>query len=243
VNLIPGGIYYIMIQVKNYFEDFLHLFFPHNCIGCGTDVLNNEDFLCAQCFTQLPETNFLSKPGNPVERIFYGRLPVEHAGSAFYFNKDSLLQNLIIQFKYRSNQTAAIYLGKILGNLLCGATRFNNIDIIVPLPLNKKKEFKRGYNQASLLATGVAQILNKPLVEHAVERIQFTETQTHKNRITRWQTMEGVFKVADESLLKNKHILLIDDIVTTGATLESCGAAILEVENTKLSICTLAYTI
>ena len=232
-----------MLQVKNYFEDFLHLFFPHNCAGCGTDVLNNEDLLCAQCFTQLPETGFLSKPKNPVEKIFYGRLTVEHAGSTFYFNKDSLLQRLTIQFKYRNNKTVAIYLGKIFGNLISNAARFNDVDIILPLPLNKKKQFKRGYNQASLLANGVAQILNKPLVEHAVERIQFTETQTHKNRIIRWQTMEGVFKVTDEALLKNKHILLIDDIVTTGATLESCGDAILEVENTRLSICTLAYTI
>ena len=232
-----------MVQVKNYLEDFLHLFFPHNCIGCGTDILNNEDLLCAKCLTQLPETGFLSKPANPVEKIFYGRLIVQHAGSAFYFNKDSLLQHLIIQFKYRNNKAAGIYLGKILGTLAYNAARFKDVDIIVPLPLNEKKLFKRGYNQASLLGKGVAEILHKPIIENAVERIQFTETQTHKNRITRWQTMEGVFKVSRELLLKNKHILLIDDIVTTGATLESCGAAILEIENTKLSICTLAYTI
>lgn len=232
-----------MAHVKNYWEDFLHLFFPHNCLGCGTDVLNNEDALCVHCLTQLPETGFLAKPGNPVEKIFYGRLPVQHAGSAFYFNKDSLLQHLIIQLKYRANQTAGIYLGKILGNLILDAQRFNDIDIIVPLPLNEKKLFTRGYNQASLLARGVAEVLQKPVVENAVERIQFTETQTHKNRITRWQTMEGVFKVANESSLNNKHILLIDDIVTTGATLESCSNAVLQAENIQLSICTLAYTI
>ncbi len=232
-----------MIQVKNYLEDFLHLFFPHNCIGCGTDILNNEDALCAHCLTQLPETGFLTKPDNPVEKIFYGRLPIQHAGSAFYFNKDSLLQHLIIQLKYRANQTAGMYLGKILGNLIRDANRFDDIDIIVPLPLNEKKLFTRGYNQASLLAKGVAEVLQKPVIENAVERIQFTETQTHKNRITRWQTMEGVFKVVNESLLKNKHILLVDDIVTTGATLESCSKAVLEAENTQVSICTLAYTI
>lgn len=232
-----------MIKVKNYFEDFMHLFFPHNCIGCGTDILNNEDALCAQCVMQLPETGFLSKPGNRIEKMFYGRMPVHHAGSAFYFNKDSLLQHLIIQLKYRENQTAGKYLGNLLGNAIANAKRFDDVDIIVPLPLNEKKLHKRGYNQALLLARGIAQILQKPVVEDAVTRILFTETQTHKDRIARWQTMDGVFKVADESALKNKHILLVDDIVTTGATLESCGTAILKTENTKLSICTLAYTI
>lgn len=232
-----------MIQAKNYLEDFLHLFFPHNCSGCGTDILNNEDALCAHCLTQLPETGFLLKPENPVEKIFYGRLPVQHAGSAFYFNKDSLLQNLIIQVKYHGNQTAGIFLGRILGELISSSERFNDIDIIVPLPLNEKRLFKRGYNQALLLAKGIAEILQKSVVENAVERIFFTETQTHKDRITRWQTMEGVFKIADELAIKNKHILLVDDIVTTGATLESCGKTVLQAENTKLSITTLAYTI
>lgn len=232
-----------MPQVKNYLEDFLHLFFPHTCLGCGTDVLNNEDALCAHCLSQLPETGFLSTPGNPVEKIFYGRLPVQHAGSAFYFNKDSLLQHLIIQLKYRANQTAGIYLGKMFGNAISKAGRFDGIDVIVPLPLNEIKLFTRGYNQTLLLTKGIAEVWHKPVIENAVERIQFTETQTHKNRVTRWQTMEGVFKVADDSALKNKHILLVDDIVTTGATLESCGNTILQVENTKLSICTLAYTI
>ena len=232
-----------MIALKNYFNDFLHLFFPHNCIGCGTDVLNNEDALCAHCLTQLPETGFLSKPNNIIEKMFYGRMPVEHAGSAFYFNKDSLLQHLIIQLKYRANQSAGIYLGKLLGYITKDSKRFDDIDIIVPLPLNEKKLYKRGYNQALILAKGVSQVCNKPVVAHAVERLLFTETQTHKDRVTRWQTMEGVFKVTDKAALENKHILLVDDIVTTGATLESCGATILQTENTKISICTLAYTI
>lgn len=232
-----------MIQVKNYFEDFLHLFFPHNCIGCGTDVLNDKDMLCAQCILELPATGFLSTPDNPVEKMFYGRMPVVHAGSAFYFNKNSLLQHLIVQLKYRNNQAAGMYLGKILGTIIRVSQSFDDIDIIVPLPLNEKKLFKRGYNQALLLAKGVAAVLNKPVVENAVERILFTETQTHKDRIARWKTMEGVFKIIDASAIENKHILLIDDIVTTGATLESCGTAILQTANTKISVCTLAYTI
>lgn len=232
-----------MLDAKNYFNDFLHLFFPHTCEGCGTDILNNEDALCAECLTALPQTGFLSTPNNPVEKIFYGRLAVEQAGSAFYFNSDSLIQHLIFQFKYRNNTTAGFYLGKILGKLLFHSGRFNDIDIIIPLPLNEKKLYKRGYNQAALLAKGISEILNKPVAENALERTLFTETQTLKNRITRWQTMEGAFKLINASIINNKHILLVDDIITTGATLEACGHSILEAENTRLSICTLAYTI
>jgi len=232
-----------MLSAKNYIEDFLHLLFPHNCLGCGSDVLNNEDALCAHCLTQLPETGFLSNSGNPVEKTFYGRIPIQHAGSVYYFNKNSLLQHLIIQLKYRGNREAGIYLGRLLGSALITAQRFEDVDLIVPLPLNEKKQFKRGYNQASLIAKGITEVWKKTIAEDAVQRILFTETQTHKDRIARWQTMEGVFTITNEAGLRDKHILLIDDVITTGATLEACGSVILQIPGTKLSITTLAYTI
>src|ERR1700709_1318564 len=112
-NCIVCYFKYLMIAVKNYINDFLHLFYPHVCVGCNTDVLNNNDILCAECLNNLPETGFLSAPANPVEKIFYGRIPVEQAGSAFYFNKDSVIQNIILQLKYKSNQQAGIILGKL----------------------------------------------------------------------------------------------------------------------------------
>jgi ComF family protein len=232
-----------MLPAKNYIDDFLHLFFPHNCLGCGTDILNNEDALCAYCLTQLPETGFLMRPENPIEKIFYGRIPVEHAGSAFYFNKDSLLQHIIVQLKYRGNRDAGIYLGKLLGSHLADAQRFNDVDMIIPLPLNEKKLFMRGYNQTSLIAKGITEVWKKPVNEYSVRRMLFTETQTHKDRISRWQTMEGVFAVTNGSELNDKHILLVDDVITTGATIEACASTILKIPGTKLSIATLAYTI
>ena len=232
-----------MTATKNYLDDLLHLLFPHTCLGCGTEVLNRTDLLCARCLLQLPVTNFLLNAGNPVEKIFYGRLPVEHAGSAFYFNKDSLLQHLVIQLKYKGNQSAGIYLGRIFGDALARAKRFDDVDVIIPLPLNEKKLFTRGYNQAALLAKGIGESWRKSVHEDAIARFLFTETQTHKDRISRWQTMEGVFSVNDTTALMNKHVLLIDDVITTGATLEACGSCILEVPGTKLSIATLAYTI
>lgn len=232
-----------MNPLKNYIEDFLHLFFPHVCIGCDTDILHHKDILCAKCLSSLPETGFLSSVGNPVEKIFYGRLNIQSAGSAFYFNKDSTIQHTIIQLKYKGNQEAGSFVGKLLGRQLADSKRFDDIDLIIPLPLNDKKLFRRGYNQAAVIVKGIASIWHKPVIEDAVERILFTETQTHKDRIERWKTMEGVFTVTQAGLLKNKHILLVDDIITTGATLEACGETILQVPGTKLSIATVAYTI
>src|SRR5436305_9989632 len=184
-----------MTLVKNYIGDFLHLFFPHVCIGCENDVLNDTSFLCAECMHQLPGTGFIAAKRNPVEKIFYGRMKIEHAGSAFYFNKDSVIQNLIVQLKYRSNQQTGNFLGKLLGYELMNSNRFDDVDAMIPLPLNEKKLFKRGYNQSLAIVNGIASVWKKPVIENAVERILFTETQTHKGRTARWQTMEGVFAV------------------------------------------------
>jgi ComF family protein len=232
-----------MTSFKNYIEDFLHLFFPHTCIGCDTDVLNDENILCAECLAKLPETGFFTTPGNPVEKIFYARLPLAYAASGFYFTKDSLIQNLVKQLKYKNNPEAGIFLGKLLGGQIANSRRFDDVDVIIPLPLNEKRLFKRGYNQASVIVKGITSVWNRPVNEDAVERILFTETQTNKDRVSRWKTMEQVFMVTQPSLLSNKHVLLVDDVVTTGATLEACGSAILKVPNVKLSVATAAFTV
>src|SRR5436853_5541661 len=119
-----------MTSVKNYFNDFLHLFFPHICIGCAKDVLDDNEVLCAQCLSSLPETGFLRATGNPVEKTFYGRLQIEQAGSAFYFNKNSIIQNAIVQLKYKNNQNAGIFLGRLIGELISNSNCFNDIVVI-----------------------------------------------------------------------------------------------------------------
>ncbi|SFQ55121.1 ComF family protein [Parafilimonas terrae] len=232
-----------MISVKNYIDDFLHLFFPHNCAACSTDIINAGDTLCAECLSLLPETGFFLHGNNPVENMFYGRMKIEKAGSAFYFTKDSVIKNVIIQLKYKNNIAAGEFLGKLLGRQLATSNRFDDIDIIIPMPLNEKKLFKRGYNQSAIIADGIVSVWNKPVITNAVERILFTETQTHKTRIDRWQTMENVFAVSKPEMLTGKHILLVDDIVTTGATFEACGQAILKIPGTALSLASVACTI
>jgi ComF family protein len=232
-----------MNALKNYFNDFLYLLFPHLCIGCGSDILNTQDILCAKCIDELPVTGFIAAAENPIEKMFYGRMNIQCAGSAFYFTKDSVMQQAIIQLKYKNNRSAGIFLGKLLGLQIAQSTRFEDVDLIVPVPLNDKKFYKRGYNQAEIIGKGIAEIWHKPIVANAVERVLFTETQTHKSRIARWKTMEGVFTVGEPEAIANQHILLVDDVITTGSTIEACGHAILKIPGIKLSIATLAYTI
>jgi len=224
-------------------QDFSHLFFPHNCLGCGSDALQNDAILCMQCFSQLPVTGFIQQPGNPVEKIFYGRVNIAAAGSAFYFTKDSVMQNMIIALKYRGNREAGHYMGRLLGMQLADTERFNTVDVIIPLPLNIKKEKKRGYNQAAVIAEGIQAAWNKPVLQKATARKLFTNTQTQKGRIERWQNMQDVFEVKDVAALEGKHILLVDDVVTTGASLEACAMPILKVPGATISVATIAYTI
>jgi len=233
----------VLQKLKSYLNDFSHLLYPHNCEGCGTDVLNDDAILCTKCLFDLPETNFTNTKNNPVEKIFYGRLNIIAATAAYYFTKNSLLQHLMIQLKYRNNKDIGFFLGKQLGYQLQESERFNDVDVLVPLPLNPKKEKKRGYNQAMIICEGIASVWQKPVLKNALIRTQFTETQTQQDRIHRWQNMQHVFAMADKNSLQGKHVLLVDDVITTGATLEACGNTIVNIPNTQLSIATLAWTI
>jgi ComF family protein len=220
-----------------------HLLFPHNCLGCATDILNAKDLLCAKCYTQLPATNFATVHNNPIEKTFYGRLHFQQATASFYYTKDSLMQHLLVQLKYKGNKEVGVYFGKLLGQHLMQSNRFGSVDALIALPLNPKKEFKRGYNQAMSICQGIEAVWQKPIINNAVIRKVFTKTQTRENRINRWHNMDGVFAIDDPQAIEGKHILLVDDVVTTGATLEACGSEILKIPNTQLSIATVTCTI
>lgn len=216
-------------------DSLLHLFFPHVCAGCGNDQLPADSQLCLRCLAALPETRYEFHPGNPVEKIFWGRLPLVAATAQFYFTKESLLQRLMHRFKYHRERELGLQLGRIMGKQLRAAGRFP-ADALVPLPLFPAKEKKRGYNQAAVLCEGMAEELNLPVLTHAVTRPQYTETQTRKGRIERWKNMEGKFLLAEPAQVRNRHLLLVDDVITTGATLESCGLELLKGENVQLSV-------
>jgi len=224
-------------------KDFSHLFFPHICPGCGTDILSSNSVLCIRCIDNLPVTNFHFHTGNQVEKIFWGRIPLTYATSLCYFNSGSLIQSLLHQLKYKGNKELGYFLGRLMGSIMIQSNRFSNIDALIPLPLFPSKEKQRGYNQAAVLCDGMSETMNIPVLKDIVTRVKSTSTQTKKNRVERWQNIDGKFAVTDLSLLKNQHVLLVDDVITTGATLEACGQEILQAENTRLSIATLAYTI
>lgn len=227
-----------MIPFKEIKESFYHLLFPHVCAGCGSDLLSEESSLCMHCVDAMPETNFAIHPDNPVEKKFWGRLPLVAATAQYYFTKESLMQHLMHQFKYKRDKDLGLQLGRMMGEDLRRSHRFN-VDALIPLPLFPAKEKRRGYNQAVVLCEGIAEYMNIPVLKEVIIRPQFTETQTKKGRMERWLNMEGKFVLKDPELISNKHILLVDDVVTTGATLEACGSELLKVTNLRLSVATL----
>jgi len=230
-----------MIDLKEIKNSFLHLLFPHVCNGCGTDILSEESTLCMRCIAEMPETYFHMHANNPVEKIFWGRLPLISATAQYYFTKESLMQILMHQLKYKGNKELGKQLGRFMGNDLLQTNRFNNIEALIPLPLFPAKEKRRGYNQATILCEGIAEVLKVEILRDVIIRIQYTETQTKKGRMERWQNIEGKFELVKPEEIQHKHVLLVDDVVTTGATLEACGQEILQASDAKLSIATLCY--
>jgi len=227
-----------MIGLKEIKESVLHLLFPHICSGCGNDILPKESVLCMRCIEAMPETNFEWHPNNPVEKLFWGRLQLQAAAGQYYFTKESLMQRLMHQFKYKTNRELGMQLGRMMGEQLKRSGRFN-ADALIPLPLFPAKEKRRGYNQATVLCQGMQGIMDIPILDKVITRPQHTETQTKKGRIERWKNMEGKFILIDPAAIQGKHLVLVDDVVTTGATLEACGAELLKGENASLSVVTL----
>lgn len=231
-----------MHLLSNIKESLSQLLFPHVCENCGIDVIETGHFLCLKCHASLPKTDFHLYPNNPIEKMFWGRLPVTHATAQYYFTKNSMMQTLMHGLKYKGNKELGFYLGRLMGSALALSNRFRYVDALIPLPLFPSKERKRGYNQATVLCEGIAEILEKPILKNAVIRTTHTDSQTKKNRVQRWQNMEGRFELVDEQVIKGKHILLVDDVITTGATLEACGSELAEAENVQLSIATLCFS-
>jgi ComF family protein len=227
-----------VIRIKEIKESFLPLLFPHVCAGCGSDILNRDMQLCLRCLDRLRETHFELYANNPVEKIFWGRLQLEAATAQYYFSKGSMVQELMHQFKYKQNKELGLQLGRMMGEQLIESGRFFP-DILLPLPLFPAKEKRRGYNQAEVLCQGMSESMGIPVLNQVIIRPHHTETQTRKGRVERWQNIEGKFILKDPSAIENKHVLLVDDVITTGATLESCGEELLKAKNLMLSVATL----
>ncbi len=229
-----------MHPLKQLLEGVEHLFFPQLCAGCGSDMLPRDHLLCTRCITRLPHTGYAAMAGNPTEKIFWGRLPLVAAASEFYFSKSTVIQQLIHSLKYKGNRAIGQYLGAMMAETLVAGGRFSGVDALVPLPMHPAREKQRGYNQAAVLCEGMQQITGIPLLQQALVKGRKTSTQTRKHRTERWENAEGSFVLLQPEQVRGKHLLLVDDVVTTGATLEAAGRSLLCAAGVKLSIATLA---
>lgn len=227
--------------LANWAEAAACLFFPHHCAGCGTDRLDKQTEICLRCLHRLPLTHFTAQPDNPIEKIFWGRTHVQAATSLFFYSQDSTMQSLLHELKYRGNQALGIQLGSLLGTALKNTSRFP-VDVLVPVPLHPSKEKSRGFNQATLICQGIAAVTGLPVCTPLLRRNAQRSTQTKKDRAARWENMQGIFEATPFNEVPYKNILLIDDVITTGATLEACGQALLEAEERKLWIASVCYS-
>jgi len=222
------------------FDDLISLFYPRLCAGCNTSLVNGEDILCLHCLADLPRTNYHLFPENPVFQIFIGRVNITLASSFCRFDKGGRLQHLLHQLKYKGNCGVGIKMGILFGYDLIQSSSYQDIDAIIPVPLHPKKEKKRGYNQSAEICKGLSESMNRPVISGNLVREIHTSSQTRKGRFERWENVSGIFNVKNEASLTGKHLLLVDDVVTTGATLEACCEPLLKIPGVRVSIATLA---
>ncbi|MDR0414059.1 MAG: ComF family protein [Prevotellaceae bacterium] len=230
------------MKVASIFQDFLNLIYPSCCEACGMLLVVGERVLCTSCRYKLPRTNYWLQKGNPVEQMFWGRVPVVNACSLFFMGKGSSYRKLLHKLKYSNKPQIGVALGRLLGNELARAADYADVEFIVPIPLHAKRQRKRGYNQSEKIAIGISQATGKPLLTSVVFRQRYNETQTKKTREERWSNVSDIFALRPnaETLLAGKHILLVDDVLTTGSTIEACAVAMLKGASCRISVATLA---
>ncbi len=199
----------------------------------------HEHVICTKCLVDLPRTHITDLENNPIAQLFWGRIRLKYSSAFYYYTKGSKYLNIIHGLKYEGRQYIGTEVGKLFGAELL-STVMSKVDLVVPVPLHPRKLKKRGFNQSELIAKGIAEMLGKNTESRAIERIVDTNSQTRRSRFQRWENVEGIFKVKKPDIFKNTHILLVDDVVTTGSTFESCATEILKIEGATVSVAALA---
>lgn len=221
-------------------QDFLSLFFPHYCLGCHGALLKGEELICTTCMLEMPQTNFHLDRENTLFKRLSVRIPLRHGIALFRFTKNGRVQGVLHALKYKNQPEAGITLGKLYGEKLAAAGLLHAFDLIIPIPLHRARRRKRGYNQSAKFAEGLSEKLGIPFSDAAVLRKIKTDTQTRKSKLNRWENVKEVFEVSDPALVRNRRVLLVDDVVTTGATVEACGQVLLEAGCRELSVACIA---
>ena len=224
-------------------KDIRHLIFPQKCLSCEGELTRAENSICSICATNFTETNFhLSEEPTLMDKIFWGRISIEKTFALFFFEKTKTTQKVLFQLKYKNNPAVGHYFGKEMAKRIKLNNGFNDVDVFIPVPLHPKKEFTRGYNQSEALTIGILQEIDIPMDTHSIKRVQHGVSQTKKSRFDRWSSIQSTFQIKD-SIKKYKHIVLVDDVITTGSTLEVIASAIREKHPTaRISVVTLAIT-
>jgi ComF family protein len=232
-----------MSYIYDLWDDFISLLFPRLCYGCGNHLLRNENLICTECYVTIPRTGYHKIEENPVSQLFWGRCVIEKAAAFSYYNKGSRIRELIHNLKYKGIKEIGFELGRIYGLSLKSSGFTKDIDLILPVPLHPSKRRIRGFNQSELISNGISDVTGLPVDTVSLSRVAVSETQTRRSRYERWVNVEGIFSVSFPDSLKGKHVLLVDDVITTGSTVESCANELLKIEGIKISVVALAYAV
>lgn len=227
------------MRVLEILRNVFDLIFPNQCVICGENMQPTEQVLCLKCLYKIPRTNFHLQPDNKLEKRFWGKANVEHATAFFFFQKGSPYRHLLHLLKYKKRADVGRVLGHYAAIDLLESEAFREFDYIVPVPLHPNKLRKRGYNQSECIAEGLAEVLNVQVETKTLFRAIENPTQTKKSVYERWENTDGIFDVTNVDTFESKHILLVDDVLTTGSTLIACVQA-LKKSNCKVSVFTLA---
>ncbi len=225
--------------VKTLVKDFFFLLYPRHCIACDEALVASEAHICTSCLYNLPKTWYHYSDENPLAKMFWGRIDLEQAAAFLFYDKGMSVQRFIHEIKYRSNKELGNYLGRLYASDLSKFGVYKNADYLVPVPLHPKKEKDRGYNQSEIIAQGMSTVLGVPVNTTNLRRKVHTESQTKKNKLQRWENVRDIFELTTPHAFDNKHILLIDDVITTGATIESCAMALHAAKNIRITALSL----
>jgi ComF family protein len=223
-------------------KNLLNTLFPVFCNGCSNLLLKNENVICTKCIHNLPLTYHHNIKETEIDKVFYGIIPFEFAASILYFTKKGISQNLIHNLKYRNRQEIGTYLGDLYAKEILNLQTIQSIDFIIPVPLHKKRFHERGYNQVTTFCKSIEKNLAIPVLDDVLVKTQHLKSVTDKSKEGRLEHNKNVFSIENQDKIEGKHILIIDDVFTTGATIEACAKEILKIKNTKISILTMAYS-
>lgn len=229
-----------MSKFKQLLKNFISIFYPRSCVACGNALMQNESHFCLSCLMHLPETNYHLMENSPLDYIFSGRVRVEKVASMLFYKKGNQVQHILHALKYKGNKEVGRFLGEMYGRQLLKSPYYQSVDCIIPIPLHLQKLRIRGYNQSEWIAMGLSRSMNIPYLTEVLLRSEFTETQTKKSRFNRWENVKNVFVTTDDEKIKDKHVLLCDDVLTTGATMEAAITQLRKIEGVRVSVATLA---